>query len=61
VSANNKNSGASQGGCGCGTIGIVIAVILSWQTWHSILWATVHGLLSWFYVVYWWIYYSGGQ
>jgi len=34
-------------------IGSVIAVILSWTTNHSILWAILHGILSWFYVIYW--------
>ena len=49
--------------CGCcgagpvGLIGTVVAVILSWQVNHSWGWAIVHGILSWFYVVYhWWVY-----
>jgi hypothetical protein len=41
-------------------LGGVIAVILSWTTWHSIGWAIIHGLLGWFYVIYWAIMYSGG-
>jgi hypothetical protein len=33
--------------------GTVMAIVLSWSTNHSILWAILHGLLSWVYVVYW--------
>jgi hypothetical protein len=40
----------TAGGCGVGSI---IAVILSWITNHSILYALLHGILSWFYIVYW--------
>lgn len=40
-----------QGGAGFG-LGVVIAVALSWGANHSILWAIVHGFLSWIYVVY---------
>ena len=30
----------------------LIAVVLSWSANHSILWAIVHGMLSWLYVIY---------
>ena len=56
-----ENSGK---GCGCcgggifGSIGAVPAVLLSWSVNHSILWALVHGCLSWFYVIYHWIVYG---
>ena len=33
-------------------IGSVIAIILSWTSNHSILWCILHGILSWFYVIY---------
>lgn len=36
-------------GCGFGTI---IAVAISWSLNQSILWAIVHGLCSWLYVIY---------
>lgn len=45
-------------GCGCcgsgafGLIGTIVAVILSWQLNQSWGWALVHGILSWFYVIY---------
>ena len=33
-------------------LGGVIAVVCSWQRNRSILWATLAGVLSWFYVIY---------
>ena len=33
-------------------LGAVIAVVASWSVNHSVLWAIVHGLLSWLYVIY---------
>lgn len=44
-----SNSSTSSGGIG---IGCVIAVIISWTTNHSVLWAILHGLFGWFYVIY---------
>ena len=41
-----------KSGCGCFTVGGVIAMILSWTHNHSILWLVVHGLCGWFYVIY---------
>jgi len=46
-----------SGGIGIG-IGTVMAVILSWTTWHSIGWAIVNGIFGWLYVIYWWINYG---
>ena len=41
-----------NGGClGIG-IGSALAMILSFQLNHSILWAILHGIFSWFYVIY---------
>ena len=34
------------------TLGTAIAVAISWSKSGSVLWAIVHGFLSWFYVVY---------
>ncbi len=34
------------------TLGTLVAVALSWSVNKSILWAIVHGFLSWLYVVY---------
>ena len=33
-------------------LGAAIAVVISWSVNESIVWAVIHGLLSWFYVVY---------
>ncbi|WP_167359403.1 hypothetical protein [Chromobacterium sphagni] len=34
------------------TLGTLIAVALSWSHNHSLLWAIIHGFLSWLYVAY---------
>jgi hypothetical protein len=33
-------------------LGMCLAVVLSWSRSASILWCTLHGLLSWGYVIY---------
>ena len=45
----NHGSGAAKAGIGLGS---AIAVAISWSLHKSILWAIVHGVLSWFYVLY---------
>jgi hypothetical protein len=32
--------------------GEILAVAISWSLHKSIIWAIIHGLLGWFYVVY---------
>jgi hypothetical protein len=39
----------AKAGIGLGT---AIAVTISWSVNQSILWAIVHGILSWLYVIY---------
>ena len=34
------------------TLGSALAIAISWSVNKSILWAIIHGLFSWFYVVY---------
>lgn len=34
------------------SLGSAIAVAISWSANKSILWAILHGLFSWFYVIY---------
>jgi len=34
------------------TMGTALAMILSWSKNGSILWAVIHGFLSWIYVIY---------
>lgn len=40
----------SAGGIG---IGSVIAVVVSWAQWHSVLWALIHGIFGWLYLILW--------
>jgi hypothetical protein len=40
---------AAKVGIGFGT---ALAITISWSANKSVLWAIVHGLLSWFYVMY---------
>lgn len=34
------------------SFGSALAIAISWSANHSILWAILHGALSWIYVVY---------
>jgi hypothetical protein len=34
------------------SLGAAIAVTVSWSLNHSLLWAILHGFLSWVYVIY---------
>ena len=34
------------------TFGTALAIAISWSTNKSILWAIIHGLFSWLYVIY---------
>lgn len=45
----SKKGRTSAAGLGLGN---VIAVILSYLKWHSILWAILHGILGWIYIIY---------
>jgi len=57
-------NGNRRRGCGCfgggvfGSIGAVLAALLSWKVNHSILWALLHAFLSWLYVIYHWLAYG---
>ena len=37
---------------GIGMAMSALAITISWAKWHSILWAMIHGVCSWFYVLY---------
>jgi uncharacterized membrane protein YgaE (UPF0421/DUF939 family) len=39
----------AKAGIGLGT---AIAVTISWNLHKSIIWAAIHGIFSWFYVIY---------
>lgn len=34
------------------SLGTAIAVVISWSVNNSILWCILHGIFSWFYVIY---------
>lgn len=34
------------------TFGTALAITISWSLNQSVLWAVIHGLLSWIYVIY---------
>jgi len=44
-----ENKTVVKNGIGFGS---VLAITISWSVNHSILWAIIHGCLSWLYVVY---------
>ena len=46
---SNARGTATSAGIGLGS---AIAVAISWSLHKSIIWAIVHGIFSWFYVIY---------
>jgi hypothetical protein len=44
-----SSSSAAKAGI---SFGSALAIAISWTANQSILWAILHGLLSWFYVIY---------
>jgi len=51
-----KKGGAGNHGISLVTsIGVAVAVQISWTINHSIGWAIWHGILGWIYVIYRWI------
>ena len=40
---------ATKAGIG---FGVALAITISWSANKSILWALIHGVLSWIYVIY---------
>ena len=46
---------AAKAGIGFGT---ALAIAISWSANKSIIWAIIHGILSWFYVIYYAIRYQ---
>ncbi len=44
----NKENAATAGI----TMGTALAMILSFQLNHSVLWAVIHGFCTWFYVIF---------
>ena len=40
--------------------GSALAIAISWSANHSILWAIIHGIFSWLYVIYYALRYQYG-
>ncbi|MFO1254377.1 MAG: hypothetical protein U1E37_01710 [Sphingomonadaceae bacterium] len=53
----DQASGAAKAGIGLGS---AIAVAISWSLNKSIVWAVIHGVLSWLYVIYYALTRPGG-
>jgi hypothetical protein len=43
------SSTAAKAGIGFGS---ALAITISWSLHKSLVWAIIHGILSWFYVIY---------
>ena len=41
------------------SFGSALAMVISYTAWKSIIWAIIHGLLSWIYVIYYILRYKG--
>jgi hypothetical protein len=50
---DKSDTGSAGIGFGC-----ALAMVISYAKWHSILWAILHGILSWIYVVYYAVNYA---
>jgi hypothetical protein len=46
------DGGGRSAGVGVWGFGSMLAITLSWNVHHSILWMILQGILSWFYVGY---------
>lgn len=54
---SDHRGSAARAGIGLGS---AIAVAISWSLHKSIVWAIVHGVLSWLYVIYYAFTRAGG-
>lgn len=54
---SDSRNDAAKAGIGLGT---AIAVAISWSLNKSIVWAIIHGVLSWIYVIYYALTRPGG-
>lgn len=46
---DKKSSGAAQASIG---FGAALAIVMSWTANKAFLWALLHGVLGWIYVIY---------
>ncbi len=52
MSERKKGGGRKEVVRGGISLGSALAVAISWSLHQSILWAIIHGVFSWFYVIY---------
>lgn len=52
-----KNGRVKESVRGGITLGSALAVTISWSVNKSIIWAVIHGILSWLYVIYYALFY----
>jgi len=45
----NKTKGATKAGI---SFGACLAMIISYTAWKSVMWAIIHGIFGWIYVIY---------
>jgi branched-subunit amino acid transport protein len=43
-------------GIGSFGLGTIVAVVISWTTYHDVLWTIVHGFLSWAFIIWYLIF-----
>ena len=48
---SNDSSARKAARSGIG-FGAALAIAISWHAHQSVLWAIIHGLFGWFYVIY---------
>ncbi len=49
MTTSSHSGNAAKAGVGFGS---ALAITISWSVNKSILWAILHGIFSWFYVIY---------
>jgi hypothetical protein len=47
--SESRGGGVAKAGIGFGT---ALAIAISWSMNKSLLWALIHGILGWIYVIY---------
>jgi len=49
MAKNNYAKSSATAGIG---FGAALAMVISYGNWGSIMWAAIHGVLGWIYVIY---------
>lgn len=48
----NRSSASVRAGI---SFGSALAIAISYSEYHSIFWAILHGICSWFFVIWFWL------